>query len=113
MPGIRALVRYSLLLLLIGGCSRPSADARSGTARHSPQTAFDACKSLSEGAACRVSSPGGTSSGSCRKQPSDRDSLACAPAAPPAAPPTGSNSTLTDSALEHKLDQLEREIRGS
>lgn len=138
MPSIRALVRYAPFLLGLGGCSRASAVDGSGTATHNalpastsaqpaplahpadtarhhqpPPAAFDACKSLSEGAACSVSFNGHTRTGTCRKGPSDGEALVCAPAHPPGAPPSESNQTLTDSALEHQLDRLEREIRGS
>jgi len=78
-----------------------------------PQEAFDACKSLSEGAACSASFNGRTMTGTCRKGPRGESELACVPEHPPGPPPSGSNQTLTDTALERKLDQLEREIRGS
>ena len=78
-----------------------------------PQAAFDACKSLSEGDACSVSFRGQTLTGTCRKGPNGESELACVPAYPPGPPPSESNETLTDSAMERKLDQLEREIHGS
>jgi hypothetical protein len=78
-----------------------------------PQEAFDACKSLTEGAACSVSFRGQTMNGTCRKGPHGESELACVPERPPGPPPSDTNQTLTDTALERKLDQLEREIRGS
>ena len=92
----------------------PGTDATDVAWHHQPpQAAFDACKSLSEGAACSVSFNGHSHTGTCRKGPNDADALACAPAHAPEPPASDANQTLTDSALEHQLDQLEREIRGS
>jgi hypothetical protein len=137
MRGVRALVSHTPFLLAICGCSVASAAdgvattqrtlAASGVANpvspaqpvdappahKPPQEAFDACKSLSEGDACSVNFDGHTMSGTCRKGPHGESELACVPARPPGPPPSGSNQTLTDTALERKLDQLEREIRGS
>jgi hypothetical protein len=78
-----------------------------------PPQAFDACKSLTEGATCTVSFDGHTMTGTCRKGPHGESELACVPEHPPGPPPSDSNQALTGSALERKLDQLEREIRGS
>ncbi len=82
-----------------------------------PQEAFDACKSLSEGDACSVSFNGHTMNGTCRKGPNGEPELACAPAHPPGPPPSHESapdsSTITGTALEHQLDQLEREVRGN
>ncbi|MES1177310.1 MAG: hypothetical protein ABUL62_23510 [Myxococcales bacterium] len=77
-----------------------------------PQEAFDACKSHSEGDACSVSFDGHTMTGTCRKGPNGESDLACAPAHPPGPPPS-QNSTLSGSALERKLDRLERDIHAS
>lgn len=78
-----------------------------------PQEAFDACKSLTEGASCSVNFRGHTMTGTCRKGPHGESELACVPEHPAGPPPSDTNQTLTDTALERKLDQLEREIRGS
>jgi len=48
-----------------------------------PPEAFQACASLSAGAACSVSTPQGTVSGTCRTGPDGTGPLACAPAQPP------------------------------
>ena len=45
-----------------------------------PQEAFDACKSLAEGADCNVAMPAKTLEGACRKGPEGEGSIACAPA---------------------------------
>jgi hypothetical protein len=60
-----------------------------------------------------VTFQGHTLNGTCRKGPRAESELACVPEHPPLTPPSDSNQTLTDTALERKLDQLEREIRGS
>lgn len=78
-----------------------------------PKEAFEACESLTEGAACSVTFRGQTRSGTCRKGPRGESKLACVPERPPGPPPSDSNQTLSDTALERQLDQLEREIRGS
>ena len=91
----------------------PSYPADAPPPHKPPQQAFDACKSLGEGAACSVNFDGHTITGTCRKGPHGESELACVPEHPPGPPPSGSNQTLTDTALERKLDQLEREIRGS
>lgn len=139
MRRVRTLLGYTPLLLVIWGCSDASAADGPAATKHTaraerapanpvppshpvdapppphepPREAFDACKSLSEGAACSVSFNGRTMTGTCRKGPRGESELACVPEHPPGPPPSGSNQTLTDTALEHKLDQLEREIRGS
>jgi len=138
MPSIRSLLTYTPFLLGVCGCSVASAADGSGTAvkgalstsstanplppsypadaprQHKPpQEAFDACKSLSEGASCSVNFNGHTMTGTCRKGPNGESELACVPARPPGPPPSAANQPLTGTALEHKLDQLEREIRGS
>ena len=74
-----------------------------------PPEAVEACNGLAEGATCSVSLHGETLTGTCRKDPRDGNVIACMPAHPPGAPP-GSNQTITSLALEHKLDQLERDI---
>ena len=141
MTRIRSRWCYAPLLLAIGGCSVASAADGAATTTTStlattatatstvaapaypadappphhkpPQEAFDACKSLAEGAACSVSFNGHSMTGTCRKGPHGESELACVPAHPPGPPPSDSNQALTGSALERKLDQLEREIRGS
>ncbi|HYQ02929.1 MAG TPA: hypothetical protein VER96_29860 [Polyangiaceae bacterium] len=138
MHRIHALRQFAPFLLAICGCSiasaadgstttkqttpatsatpnpvPPSRPADARPPRKPPQEAFDACKSLSEGDACSVSFRGQTMTGTCRKGPNGESELACVPAYPPGPPPSESNETLTDSAMERKLDQLEREIHGS
>jgi len=138
MRRVRVLLSHTRFLALICGCSlAAAADGRPGTThgalagsgsasplppqpadappppRKPPQDAFDACKSLSEGAACSVRFNGHSMTGTCRKGPHGEGDLACVPEHPPGPPPSESNQTLSDSALERKLDQLEREIRGS
>jgi hypothetical protein len=83
------------------------------TPRKPPQEAFDACKSLAEGDACSVSFNGHTMNGTCRKGPNGEGELVCAPPHPAEPPPTGSSAMLSDSALERKLDQLERDLHGT
>ena len=138
MRNIRSALNFAPLWLAVAGCSVASAaeggGPPSGAARtvgappspagaafaadappphKPPQAAFDACKSSSEGAACRVSFDGHTMTGTCRKGPNGETELVCVPAHPPGPPPSQSNQTLTESALERKLDRLEREIQGS
>ena len=126
---------YVTLLLAMGGCSVASAADGSATSNGSaltapattappsypvdappphkpPQEAFDACKSHSEGDACTVTFNGHTLNGTCRKGPNGETDLACVPAHPPG-PPPNQNSTLSGSALERKLDRLERDIQGT
>jgi len=92
----------------------PSSHPADASPRHRPpQEAFDACKSLSEGAACSVTFQDRTMNGTCRKGPRGESELACVPERAPGPPPADSNRTLTDTALERELDRLEREIRGS
>lgn len=134
---IRDLVGHAPFLLVVFGCAvasaadDPTASARGGLAaskavestppshpvdeppRHEPPQAFDACKSLTEGAACSVTFNGHSMTGTCRKGPHGESQLACVPERPLGPPPSDSNQALTDTALERKLDQLEREIRGS
>jgi hypothetical protein len=93
--------------------------------RKPPQAAFDACKSAREGDTCSVSFNGHTVTGTCRKGPSGEEELACVPARPPGPPPSSSRNSATSGnnsrqtsmigsgALEHQLDQLEREINES
>lgn len=107
-----------------GGTSTSSALSNTGTFKSSsyvadappphkpPQEAFDACKSHNEGDACRVTFNGHTLDGTCRKGPNGETDLACAPPRPQGPPPS-SNSTLSGSALERKLDRLERDIHGA
>jgi hypothetical protein len=127
--------RYLGLLLALGGCSVASAAEGSQATSTStlsapatatppsypvdapahgkpPQEAFDACKSHSEGDACSVTEGGHTMTGTCRKGPNGESDLACAPPHPQG-PPPNQNSTLSGSALERKLDRLERDIRGT
>lgn len=138
MRRLHTLLGYTAFLAAIWGCTVASAAdgaatttrgalAARGTSnpvppshpvdappRHEPpREAFDACKSLTEGAACSVTFRGQTMAGTCRKGPRGESELACVPERPPGPPPSGSNQTLTDTALERELDQLEREIRGS
>ncbi|HEY0465879.1 MAG TPA: hypothetical protein VGC79_16815 [Polyangiaceae bacterium] len=137
MRSARSLGYYAPFLLGMFGCSVASAAdgsvtthgarAESGTAspvppaypvdappRHEPpQEMSDACRSLSEGGACRLNFNGETRTGICRNGPNAESELACVPARPPGPPPSGSNQTLTGSAMERQLDELEREIRGS
>ena len=138
MHRIRSLRQLAPFLLAICGCSIASAADGSATTKQAtlatsappnpvppsrptdarpphkpPQEAFDACKSLGEGDVCSVNLHGQTMTGTCRKGPNGESELACVPAHPPGPPPTESNQTLTDSAMERKLDQLEREIHGS
>ncbi len=77
-----------------------------------PQEAIDACKSASEGASCSVTFHGQTLSGTCSKGPDGSGVLACMPAHPPGPPPDGSHESIGSSALEHELDQLEKNISG-
>jgi hypothetical protein len=75
----------------IDGTCRKGPDANSALAcapampppHGPPQEALDACKSLSEGAACRVTFHDRTMDGTCRKGPDANSALACAPAMPP------------------------------
>jgi hypothetical protein len=76
-----------------------------------PPQAVEACKGSAEGASCIITLHGQTVNGTCRKGPGDSDVVACAPPYPPGPPPT-SNSTLSGTALERKLDRLERDIHG-
>ena len=126
---------YLGLLLALGGCSVASAADGPSTSSQSalnaaatttppsypvdapprgkpPQEAFDACKSHSEGDACSVTFDGHTMNGTCRKGPNGETDLACAPPHPQG-PPPNQNSSLSGSALERKLDRLEREIHGT
>jgi hypothetical protein len=126
---------YAALLVAIGGCSVASAADGPSTSTGSalsapaattppsrpvdappqhkpPQEAFDACKSHSEGDACSVTFDGHTMNGTCRKGPNGETDLACVPAHPPG-PPPNSNSTLSGTALERKLDRLEADIHGA
>jgi len=138
MQSTRALLGHAPLLLGILACGVASAADGSGSAAQGqlsasaranpvppslpaqappqhrpPQEAFDACKSLAEGAACSMSFNGRTMTGTCRKGPNGESELACVPARPPGPPPSGSNQTLSGTALERTLDRLEREIQGS
>jgi hypothetical protein len=58
-----------------------------------------------------VTFDGHTMNGTCRKGPNGESDLACAPPHPHG-PPPNTNGTLSDSALERKLDRLERDIYG-
>ena len=51
-----------------------------------PQEAFDACKSLAEGAVCKVAIGDKAVEGTCRKGPDGNATLACAPDMPPPPP---------------------------
>lgn len=55
--------------------------------RGPPPQAFEACKSLTENAACTVTFGDESISGTCRKGPDGAGALACAPANMPAPPP--------------------------
>jgi len=138
MRRIREILGYAPLVLAIFGCAvaaaadGPRASARGSAAaikaddsqppsrpvderphHKPPQEAFDACKTLTEGAACRMTFNGHDMTGTCRKGPRGESELACLPERPHGPPPSDSNQSLTDTALERKLDQLEREIRGT
>jgi hypothetical protein len=127
----------SLLGLGIGGCSSAAAaegDAGSTSTRTAlaasakttpsmladapppghkpPQEAFDACKGSTEGAACSVTFHNHTLNGTCKKGPDGDDALACAPDHPPGPPPAGGGESLGSSALEQRLDRLEKDIQG-
>ncbi|HYQ40509.1 MAG TPA: hypothetical protein VER11_01030 [Polyangiaceae bacterium] len=138
MRSIRELLPYAPFFLGVFGCTVASAaDGPSATTRASlaatrtddsqpsshpvdepprpkpPREAFDACKSLTEGAACSVTFDGHGMTGICRKGPHGESELACVPQLPHGPPPSDANQSMTDTTLERKLDQLEREIRGS
>jgi hypothetical protein len=68
----------------------PSPELPADAPPKSPQAAFDACKTASEGDACSVSFDGHTMTGTCRKGPSDEAELACVPDHPSGPPPSGS-----------------------
>ena len=78
-----------------------------------PPEAVEACKGKAEGATCSVTFGDRTMTSTCRKVPGQSDVIACAPPHPPGQPPSGSNQSLSGTALERKLDQLERDIQGS
>ena len=111
--GPTASTRASLAASPADGTQPPSHPVDEPPRHKPPQEAFDACKSLSEGATCSVTFNGHTMTGTCRKPPHGEGELVCVPQRPPGPPPPDSNQTLTDTVLERKLDQLERAIRGS
>jgi hypothetical protein len=103
------LRRISLLgMLLVGGmvcgCSQEVGSTETGQSqsglsstdqagprrmrRQPPKEAFDACKTLAEGATCSVKFHDKTLDGSCKKGPEADSALACAPAKMPP-PPEG------------------------
>jgi hypothetical protein len=54
-----------------------------------PKEAIDACKPLTEGAACSVKLGDRSIDGTCKKGPDGQGDLACVPAKPPMGPPHG------------------------
>lgn len=89
MPSVRALLSYTPFFLGVLGCSRAT------TSAGSKATTRDALSTRASQAPLRPA-------------PSSTPAAAASALAAP-----DSNTTLTDGALERKLDQLEREIRGS
>ena len=95
MRTLHPLLGYLTCLWAIGGCS--------------PASATDSSAPTTRGALAekRRSNPVPSS------RPLEAPTPHKSPERPPGPPPSDSNQTLTDTALERKLDQLEREIRGS
>ena len=83
---------------------KPPAD---GMPPKPPPEAFAACKGLSEGTSCTVTIHEHAIDGTCRKAPDGTGELFCVPAGMPG-PPPNPNAVLDSSALEHRLDQLEK-----
>ncbi|WP_374318139.1 hypothetical protein [Aquabacterium sp.] len=95
---------WSAMAAGTGSNASSSSGTSCGRPPEPPPEAYTACASLSEGAACTVSSQRGTMSGTCRKGPGGQSRLSCAPARPdgqqggsrgdaPPPPPQGGNSS--------------------
>jgi len=83
---------------------KPPAD---GMPPKPPPEAFAACKGLTEGTSCTVTIHDHAIDGTCRNAPDGTGQLFCVPAGMPSPPPSP-NAIIDSSALEHRLDQLEK-----
>ncbi len=111
MKSVRALLSYAPFLLGIFGCSNAAASAGpTASTRDVPSTR------AAQNPLRPAASSAPAAAASTLVVPAQAASAPLEPAQGtlrPSAPASDSNATLSDSALEHELDQLEREIRGS